>query len=240
MPSPFSKAGGLMERATDVKVRRNILSSLRIPVIAGTALLAASGALTPAPAVAKAGPAVQKQVATTAVSDKGPNPADFPSLLPEGADAPDFTVRDKDDKPINLSDFRGKIVVVEFWETFCKPCQQAMPHVNEVVSRYKDQDVVLLGVDFLESPKTFKKWVSKHQDLDAFTFVLDPTKDEKNVAQRLYTVSITPTVYVIGKDGKIVQTLIGYPGPDNRLEQALKKAGVVDKVAAANGEGAKG
>jgi peroxiredoxin len=194
-----------------------------------------AGAPVPVPAAEiKAAPAVRKQAAsaTVNVSEKAPNPADFPPLLPEGADAPDFTVQDKDGNPVRLSGYRGKIVVLAFWETSCKICQQALPHADEVVKKYRDQGVAALGVDFLESRKDFKKWVEKHKDLDSLTFAFDPTKDEHNIAQRLYIVSITPTVYVIGRDGKVVQTLIGYPGPDDKLDNALKKAGVEDKAAA--------
>ena len=69
-----------------------------------------------------------------------------PQLLADGTTAPDFTVQDKDGKPVKLSDYAGKVVVLDFWATWCGPCMSSMPHTNQVAKKFADQGVVVLAV----------------------------------------------------------------------------------------------
>lgn len=149
-----------------------------------------------------------------------------PQLLANGAAAPDFTVNDKDGKPVKLSDYRGKVVVLDFWATWCGPCMQSLPHTTDVAKKYADKNVVVLAVNVWDAQDKFDAWLPKHPEYSALTFAIDPTKEQgKDIATTLYHVSGIPTQYVIGKDGKIVKSFVGFGGPTADLENALKAAG---------------
>jgi thiol-disulfide isomerase/thioredoxin len=62
-----------------------------------------------------------------------------------GTMAPDFTTQTLDGKDVKLSDFKGKVVILDFWATWCGPCMAAMPHTQQVAAQYKDQGVVVLA-----------------------------------------------------------------------------------------------
>ena len=97
-----------------------------------------------------------------------------PELLAKGTPAPDFTAMDKDGKPVKLSDYRGKVVVIDFWASWCPPCRASMPHNQEVAKKLQDAGTpfVLLAVDNSEGRDAFLTWVAKNgPDMSALTFV---------------------------------------------------------------------
>jgi len=146
-----------------------------------------------------------------------------PKLLANGTAAPDFTVQDKDGKPVKLSDYRGKTVVLDFWATWCGPCQSSLPHTTEMAKKYAAKNVVVLAVNVWDSKAAFDGWLPKHPEYSALNFAIDPNPDQsKSVASALYGVSGIPTQYVIGPDGKIIKSIIGYEPGGHELEEALK------------------
>src|SRR5689334_22756020 len=72
--------------------------------------------------------------------------ADRPPLLAKGTAAPDFTAQRPDNSPVKLSDFRGKVVLVDFWSTWCGPCKATMPHMEKLHKKLEAQGLVVLGV----------------------------------------------------------------------------------------------
>jgi thiol-disulfide isomerase/thioredoxin len=161
-----------------------------------------------------------------------PAPA-APALLDAGAVAPDFVMRDINDKEVKLSDFKGKVVVLDFWATWCGPCIASMPHTNEVAGKYADQDVIVVASGTSDTIAKFKEWIPKNQPkYPHIQFYFDPNERgsetfEQRASAKLYHVSGIPTQFVIGRDGKIVATIVGNGGKeDPRTEGALAKAGV--------------
>jgi thiol-disulfide isomerase/thioredoxin/outer membrane lipoprotein-sorting protein len=145
-----------------------------------------------------------------------------PVLLANGVSAPDFTVQDKDGNPVKLSDYKGKTVVLDFWATWCGPCQKSLPHTTEIAKKYADKNVVMLAVNVWDTSAAFQAWLPKHPEYAPLHFAIDPSPDQsKSVASALYGVSGIPTQYVIGPDGKIVTSIVGYDDGDTRLEDAL-------------------
>lgn len=146
-----------------------------------------------------------------------------PVLLANGALAPNFTVQDTMGHPVKLSDYKGKVVVLDFWATWCGPCQASFPHTNDVAARFKGKGVVILAVNVWDTPDAFRYWVPKHKSYDALVFALD-TRDYGRYVTSLYHVPGVPTQYVIDPSGKIVASFVGYDKPTDDLANAIQKA----------------
>lgn len=166
-----------------------------------------------------------------------------PALLGAGAIAPDFVMQDVTGRKVRLSDFKGKVVILDFWATWCGPCIASFPHAQEIAARYKDQDVVVLASGTSDTIEAFKQWIPKNQPkYPNLQFVFDPNARntptfEQRASARLYGVTGIPTQFIIGRDGKIAATLVGNNGKDDaRAEAALASVGVkVDPAVAERG-----
>jgi len=119
-----------------------------------------------------------------------------------GSAAPDFTVQDSDRK-VTLSDFRGKIVVLNFWATWCPPCVEEMPSLVQLQRRFKDKNVVLLGVSLDVDGNAYHKFLQDHA-VDFLT-VRDP--DQKSSS--LYGTFKYPETYIIDRGGVVRRKFIG-------------------------------
>lgn len=150
---------------------------------------------------------------------------DTQKLLVPGATAPDFVAEKWGGGDLHLSDYHGKIVILDFWASWCVPCQDAMPHVEKLVKSLQGQDVVVLGVCVWDTSRAYKEWVTKNFSQYSFQFAFDNHEKAESVASQ-YKVSGVPTTYVIDKAGKIADAFVGYGDSDTRLEASLRKLGL--------------
>jgi peroxiredoxin len=154
------------------------------------------------------------------------------SMLAVGNVAPDFVSHDLAGAPVKISDYRGKILILDFWATWCSPCIASMPHTQEIAAKYAGQGVAVLAVCTGDKRKRFEDWVKlKAKTYPAMRFTFDPheqgTPAESGRASfALYGVPAIPTQFVIDRQGTIVATTDGYTPGDTRLEAGLAKAGI--------------
>lgn len=151
-----------------------------------------------------------------------------PKLLAVGTPAPDFAAVSPDGKAVHLSDFKGKVVVLDFWATWCGPCQHSMPHLERVYQQVKDKNVSVLGICVWDEKPAYDKWVTENiGTVYHFPVAFDPAGRAKgNIAGSLYKVTGIPTQYVIDKNGNVAASTTGYQDGDTRLEANLSKLGI--------------
>ena len=154
-----------------------------------------------------------------------------PPLLAAGTLAPDFTAYTPDRKPVKLSDFRGKIVLIDFWATWCGPCKDTMPHMEALHRKYGGDDFVVLGVCVWDTAPKFDAWQVKPAVQTSYLKVFDPAgRAPENIAKKLYSVSGIPTFYLIDRDGRILHSGVGSgPQTERALDAALQKTGLKAK-----------
>ncbi len=133
----------------------------------------------------------------------------------EGKDAPDFELPSLDGQQVKLSALKGSVVVLDFWATWCPPCRQSLPHLDELNEKMKDKGVKVFAVNSQEEGDTVRKFV---KDTKLTTTVL---LDEKGITSEPYNLQAIPQTVVIGKDGKVVKVFTGF-NPNSSPQQLLR------------------
>ncbi|MBS1721767.1 MAG: TlpA family protein disulfide reductase [Armatimonadetes bacterium] len=146
-----------------------------------------------------------------------------PPVLANGSSAPDFTVQDAQGKPVRLSGFRGKVVVIDFWASWCGPCKESMPHTQSVAKKLAAEGlpVVVLAVDDGEDRGGFDAWLKDNSALYPNLVFLHSTEE---ISHRLYRVTGIPTQFILDKAGIVRKSFVGFGGPTDDLEKAVRSA----------------
>ncbi|MBN1526558.1 MAG: TlpA family protein disulfide reductase [Candidatus Omnitrophica bacterium] len=136
------------------------------------------------------------------------------SALEIGEEAVDFTLRDVNGKTVNLSDFKGKVIILDFFASWCPPCRQEIPDFIDLQKAYGDKGFTMVGVSLVE-PGEAKSFADKMG-------INYPVVVDDNRVSVLYgPMRSIPTTFVIGKDFRIARMYIGYR-PKNVFESDVK------------------
>jgi thiol-disulfide isomerase/thioredoxin len=131
--------------------------------------------------------------------------------------ASDFSLPGEDGKTYRLSDFRGKVVVLNFWATWCPPCRFEMPSLERLWQKVKDQNIVILAINVGEDSDTIFEFGGNYPT--TFPIPMDRNGD---VIKR-YPVKGLPTTYIVSPDGRVTHRAVGSREWDSKeMISALK------------------
>lgn len=140
------------------------------------------------------------------------------SMLSETA--PSFALLDLDGKKIDITDLKGKVVVVDFWATWCGPCIASFPGMQKMVNKYKEKpDVRFVFIDTWEKGENKEKNARDFITSNKYTFHVLMDNDDNVVSQ--FKVDGIPTKFVIDKEGLIRFKSVGFNGSDDKLVSEL-------------------
>jgi peroxiredoxin len=120
-----------------------------------------------------------------------------------GGKAPDFELVDLNGEKHRLSEYKGQGVFLNFWGTFCKPCEKEFPYIDNQYQYFKEKGVQVLAVDVGESEFAVTKFVERHQL--TFPVAIDTTGD----VMTAYGVNPLPVTFLIDPEGKVVKSYTG-------------------------------
>jgi len=120
---------------------------------------------------------------------------------PTSGPAPDFTLTTFDSEQFRLSDQRGKVVVINFWASWCIPCRDEAPALQATWERYRDKGVILVGVDYADTDKDAREFIKEF----GITYPNGPDIGIKIFSA--YRTQGVPETFVIDQDGNIAQFL---------------------------------
>ncbi len=139
-----------------------------------------------------------------------------------GFPAPNFTLKTPQGETYQLSDLRGKGVLVNLWATWCPPCKAEMPTIEKIYGEYKDKGLVVLGINSTvqDDPSAIAPFIRQYNL--TFPILLDETGEVSSI----YELRSLPTSFFIGRDGVIREVIIGGPMSEAllraRVEEILK------------------
>jgi thiol-disulfide isomerase/thioredoxin len=130
--------------------------------------------------------------------------------------APPFTLESTEGKKVSLSDFKGKVVLLDFWATWCPPCKMSMPALIKLGEKMKGKDLVVIGIDLGDNPTAVKNYI-KNMGIDHLILYNGNSGIEEH-----YNVRAIPTFYIIDQQGAIYKNYAGYyPGLENEFEKDI-------------------
>lgn len=129
----------------------------------------------------------------------------------EGQPAPDFALKSSTGENLRLSEYRGDVVMINFWATWCGPCRQEMPLLDELYTRYERVGFNLLGINIDDDPRRAMQMV---EDLGVSFPVLFDTRKE---VSKLYNVEAMPVTILVDREGNVRYVHHGYkPGYEDK------------------------
>jgi cytochrome c biogenesis protein CcmG, thiol:disulfide interchange protein DsbE len=139
----------------------------------------------------------------------------------ENGPAPDFTLQGFDGRTVTLSELRGQVVVINFWASWCGPCREEAAYLEQTWRKYKDQGVVFLGVDYVDTEKAALAYIKEFD----ITYINGP--DLKTRISDAYNIQGVPETFFIARNGEVRGVHIGplYPPDlDEKIEELLAES----------------
>ncbi len=137
-----------------------------------------------------------------------------------GNNAPAFTLKDTGGRTVRLSDFSGKVVVIDFWATWCGPCKESTVELEKLHRKYRDRGVVVLGISMDEGGEAVRK-VKGFAEKNNLTYPMLMDDGKTSGSYGVYTIPVT---FVLDRKHVIVAIYKGYmPRPGDRIAGQIEK-----------------
>lgn len=134
------------------------------------------------------------------------------------APAPDFALKSSTGENLRLSELRGEVVMINFWASWCGPCRQEMPLLDELYNRYRPMGFTILGVNVEEDS------TKARQMLDDIPVDFPILFDNQSKVSELYDVVAMPSTFLVDRDGRVRYLHHGYkPGYEQAYQQQVRE-----------------
>ena len=138
--------------------------------------------------------------------------------FPTGQPLPDFDLKDLDGKPISIGRLKGKVVLLDFWATWCEPCMVEMPNVIATYQKHHGEGLEIIGVTSDDDRHELNAFLQKQKGV-AWPQYFDGKGSDNEIAAK-YGVNLIPFAVLLDRDGKVIATSLRGP----KLEEAVVKA----------------
>lgn len=134
--------------------------------------------------------------------------------------APVFSVTTMDGKQVSMDELQGKVVLLDFWATWCEPCREALPHIRKVAKKFDGQPLVILSVSLDTDEQKWKEFVGKNE----MTWPQYRDGGFTGPIATMFGVKAIPHTYTIDADGVLQEEHIGDSAVDGKLKKLLERA----------------
>jgi peroxiredoxin len=135
----------------------------------------------------------------------------------KGNTAPNFTLKSRSGENLKLSEFRGEVVMINFWASWCGPCRQEMPELESLYQRYKPMGFTLLGINVDDQIKNADKMLKQ------IPVSFPVLYDSEHKVSDLYKVAAMPTTILLDRNGTIHDIHLGYqPGMEKLYQEQIE------------------
>jgi len=127
-----------------------------------------------------------------------------------GPMAPDFSLPDISDQMVSLSDFRGKVVLVDFWATWCPPCRMSIPELVKLQDKYRDEGLEILGISLDDPNDELNRYLNEFKEKYKINYRI--LRFSPKVMQDYFGMEspAIPTMFIIDRDGKVRDKIVGF------------------------------
>jgi cytochrome c biogenesis protein CcmG/thiol:disulfide interchange protein DsbE len=135
--------------------------------------------------------------------------------------APDFTLTTFDDQTLTLSELRGQVVIINFWASWCPPCREEAPYLEQAWRKYRDQGVVFIGVDYVDTEPEALAYIEE------FDITYPNGPDLRTEISQAYNIQGVPETFYVAKNGELRGLKIGPLQPpelDRKIEELLAES----------------
>jgi thiol-disulfide isomerase/thioredoxin len=143
--------------------------------------------------------------------------------------APAFAIDTDDGRHVTLDDFQGKVVLLDFWATWCGPCREALPHLQQVAKKFQGEPLVILSVSLDSDEKKWKDFVAKNE----MTWLQYRDGGFTSPIAKLFGVNAIPHTFTIDADGVLQDEHIGDASIEGKLKKLIARAKELQPAGAA-------
>jgi len=134
--------------------------------------------------------------------------------------APAFAVTTVDGQRVSMDDLKGKVVLLDFWATWCGPCREALPHMKSIAKNFRDQPLIILSVSLDSDQQTWKEFITKNE----MTWLQCRDGGFTGSLSRMFSVQAIPHTFTIDSDGILQDENIGDASIEGKLKKLVSRA----------------